>query len=403
MASAQAHVAYNPEPADSRLPQRAVLIDRQQGEPATFRSGAFAMSKRALRKFAKLAVSTSIILSCSSAADAWGAEGHQYVGNLAWPLLNPNARAHVKALLGRNVTLGQAAVWPDCIRSVSGSPSTGFSYMSDKFTPKACNVFGTKAAEVQRMTDYASRNWTNCQYAGHDRQCNLSYHFADINVHEHADYAASYFGAQPYDVVHAIEAAEAVLKCDAGQTCPVPAPFSIADRREALFLLAHFVGDVHQPLHVGAVYLDAQNAETGDNGTPTTGGNWLLLPTQFKQNLHHRWDQISTALGTKPNAATIASACPIAAASDPSVDTPEKWAAESVAAARTAYSGVTFTRDAAKPTNWDVQFQDQSGYASARTSVQKQRLVRAGARLAAGLNSIWPSAKLPTACKSAVH
>ena len=62
-----------------------------------------------------------------------------------------------------------------------------------------------------------------------------------------------------------------------------------------------------------------------------------------------------------------------------------------------------FTRDAAKPTNWDAQFQDQSGYASARTSVQKQRLVSAGARLAAVLNSIWPSAKVPAACKSAVH
>ena len=34
------------------------------------------------------------------------------------------------------------------------------------------------------------------------------------------------------------------------------APLSITDKKEALFLLAHFVGDIHQPLHVGAVYLD---------------------------------------------------------------------------------------------------------------------------------------------------
>jgi hypothetical protein len=35
-----------------------------------------------------------------------------------------------------------------------------------------------------------------------------------------------------------------------------PAPFSLKDQREALLLLTHYVGDLHQPLHVGAIYLD---------------------------------------------------------------------------------------------------------------------------------------------------
>src|SRR5436190_1023660 len=150
-------------------------------------------------------------LGWPSAAWAWGSEGHQYVGNVAWALLNPNARTHVRALLGPNVSLAQAAAWPDCVRSVNGSPSTGYSYHKDQFTPKVCDVFGGAPAEVQRMTDYASRNWTNCDYAGHPFKCHLSFHFADVNVREHSDYAASYFGAEPYDVVHAIEAATARL------------------------------------------------------------------------------------------------------------------------------------------------------------------------------------------------
>ncbi|WP_409362753.1 S1/P1 nuclease [Bradyrhizobium sp. CIR18] len=29
------------------------------------------------------------------------------------------------------------------------------------------------------------------------------------------------------------------------------------DKKEALFVLSHLVGDLHQPLHVGAVYLDS--------------------------------------------------------------------------------------------------------------------------------------------------
>ena len=335
-----------------------------------------------------------------SGAFAWGSEGHQYVGNLAWQLLNPKARSNVRKLLGPGVSLAQATVWPDCIRSVTGSPSTGFQYKKDTRTPAACDVFGNNPTEVQQMTDYASRNWTNCEYAGQLNQCNFSYHFADVNVHEHSDYAASYFGAQPYDVVHAIEAAETILKCKA-QPCPAPSPFNIASKREALFLIAHFVGDVHQPLHVGAVYLDASNAETGDNGAPTIGGNSLLLSQG--ENLHHSWDQIPPSLGTSPDAPTIASACAIAASADPASDTPEKWASESVAAAKDAYSEMSFVPDSSKPKDWDVQLQDPQGYAASRASVQQQRLVSAGARLAMVLNSIWPSKKVAPACKGITH
>jgi hypothetical protein len=352
---------------------------------------------------AVLAGLVTSILGAPTAAFAWGSPGHQYVGNLAWPLLNPNARHHVQLLLGPGVTLGQAAVWPDCVRSVSGSPSAGYHYHSDNYTPGVCSVFGNSPAEVQRMTDYASRNWTNCSYSGHLTKCNLSYHFADVNVHEHSDYQASYFGTEPYDVVHAIEAAEVVLRCKSGATCLAPSPFNITDKREALLMLAHFIGDVHQPLHVGAVYLDANNAETGDNGTPTIGGNFLLLPSAYSANLHHSWDEIPSNLGTAPSAAAIASACQIAPLPNPVADPPEKWASESVEAARTAYNGMTFTPDANQPKDWDVQFQDPSSYSTMRRSLQVQRLVSAGARLAEVLNSVWPSKKAATACKAAIH
>ena len=318
--------------------------------------GRISQTFRALLRPASLTALLVGVLSWASPALSWGSSGHQYVGNLGWALLNPNARRHVKELLGPGVTLGQAAVWPDCLRSVTGSPSNGFHFKSDQYTAKACEVFANSPAEVQRMTDYASRNWTNCEYAGRPLKCNLSYHFADVNVHEHSDYMASYFGAQPYDVVHAIEAAEVVLRCKTGQTCAVPAPFNIADKREALFLLAHFVGDVHQPLHVGALYLDADNAATGDAGVPTIGGNYLLLPTAFKENLHHSWDEIPASLGTSPSVSAIASACKIAPRPDPVADPPEKWASESVLAARTAYTGMTFTPDA-NGKDWDVHFE----------------------------------------------
>jgi S1/P1 Nuclease len=53
------------------------------------------------------------------------------------------------------------------------------------------------------------------------------------------------------------------------QNMPAPAPFSIKDKKEALFLLAHFVGDLHQPMHVSAIYLDPNgNFVDADSGVP---------------------------------------------------------------------------------------------------------------------------------------
>jgi hypothetical protein len=54
------------------------------------------------------------------------------------------------------------------------------------------------------------------------------------------------------DIVAAVSAAIAVL-----QGKDLPAPFKFASKKEALRLLAHYVGDIHQPLHVAAVYVDA--------------------------------------------------------------------------------------------------------------------------------------------------
>jgi hypothetical protein len=62
-----------------------------------------------------------------------------------------------------------------------------------------------------------------------------------------------------------------------------------------------------------------------------------------------------------------------------------------------------FTRDTRKPKEWDVQFVDPSAYAATEHSIQVQRLVAAGARLAEVLNSVWPSKKAAAACHGVIH
>jgi S1/P1 Nuclease len=85
----------------------------------------------------------------------------------------------------------------------------------------------------------------------------------------------SFAGTNEHDLVGAITAAIAVLrdKTPSG-------PYSIADKKEALFMLAHFLGDLHQPLHVAAVHLDEKGhlvdpdaVHQIDPATETQGGD----------------------------------------------------------------------------------------------------------------------------------
>lgn len=335
------------------------------------------------------------LLMPTSAASAWGWQGHEYVGAVAWQLLNPNARNHVSKLLGPGVGLPLAAVWADCAKSVKGPPDYK---LSKQFTAKVCDDFSQ--AERQQMYDYVHRNWSNCQYSHRRADCHKSFHFADVNVKIHQDYDVSYFGSGPNDVVQAIKATMIVLGCKAATSCAVPQPFNITSKREALLLLAHFAGDEHQPLHVGAVYLDGSAQTTGDSGAETVGGNALFL-APGGDNLHHVWDTVASAT---PTAQAISQACLIAPLPNPTPEPPEKWATESVVAAGKAYEGMSFVVDPAEPDPtepkaWDIKFVDKPAYMSELHRVQAKQLIKAGARLAALLNSIWPSKTVAPACR----
>src|SRR5262249_44736508 len=141
------------------------------------------------------------------------------------------------------------------------------------------------------MADYVQRNNTNCDYAGRPFECHKSFHFTDVSL-EHTIYKLGFVGTHDYDIVHAIAAATARLKDE-----PVPAPFDIATKKEALRLIAHFIGDLHQPLHVGSVYLRTTGQRFApkkyDAATDTRGGNSL---TGTGGDLHSQWDHTGYAL-----------------------------------------------------------------------------------------------------------
>lgn len=339
-----------------------------------------------LKTLARAFIAGSLILIPTMAL-AWGEPGHEVVGSIAEQILakdHPNAAQHVQQILA-SVDLAVAATWPDCVRDVVKT-SSGFAYRPGRYTPKVCAAFQNDADEA-RMIDYASRNWDDCYYSATEG-CHAAYHFADVAI-QRSRYDRSYVGTSDHDIVSAINAAILVLQ---GQAAP--APFSIKDQKEALFLLAHFVGDLHQPLHVGAIYLDANGSVEDPDSSPDQAANWNTeganLIMDGSENLHHEWDTIASSLGTSASPDLVAEAEAVPPTPGPISSWAADWASDTVQQAQTAFQGLTFTGVGAR--KWTVQFADRDGYQRARADEQEHQLVKAGARLAQLLAAIWPDA-----------
>jgi len=129
-------------------------------------------------------------------AQAWGDDGHRVVGELAWRYLSPTAQAAVtEALTDPGYeSLAEAATWPDTFarRFPEFNPMKPFHYVN--VDPRAPNY--------QRERDCANG-------------CVVT--------------ALSQF-------IALLESREPVL--------------SLAERRRAIYWIAHFMGDLHQPLHI---------------------------------------------------------------------------------------------------------------------------------------------------------
>ena len=326
-------------------------------------------------------------LQHASAAMAFGAPGHAFSGALADQLLNPHAARQVSHVLG--MKLAVAATWADCAKGVAPGPA-GFHDVPDPRFHRACAPFQTPQG-MARMADYVSRNWIVCSAAGEAVACHKAYHFSDVAI-QHERYDRAFIGTSDHDVVSALNAVIAVLR---GR--PAPRPFSIRDQKEALLLLAHLVGDVHQPLHVGAVYLDAHGAPVDPdagaaasnlNTTTTRGGNSII---DGATNLHALWDAIPLHLQPSGiDKATLAAARRVATNPlDPSV-WPAAWATETLIVSREAFEGLSFRPDTANPGRWAVEYADPAASIERRQALQAQQLLRAGARLAQLLNALWP-------------
>jgi hypothetical protein len=321
----------------------------------------------------------------------WSSDGHQTVGAIADSLIaGHRAAQQVATILGKaqnkQLTLSTVAVWADCARNVQ--PDKGFIYDPGQFKELACAIFEDDPGKAA-MIDYAKRNNSNCKYDGKNQDCHKAFHFANIPI-ELPGYTPTEFGATNYDVVHAVDAAIAVL-----QGKPAPAPFNFASQKEALILLVHFTGDLHQPLHVAAMYLDSTGKiidptkGTFDPKTDTHGGNSVGSEST---NLHHTWDETKYLTSGAAPAAMVSGAKALKVGTVDLLKSPAAWATDTVMVAENkSFKGLSTS--ALSGGFWPMKV--DAAYTATRTQTQSDQVTKGGARLAAILTALWPDPKKP--------
>lgn len=159
-----------------------------------------------------------LIVIITSQAWAWGPQGHMVVAQVAENNLSPTAKSAVRKLL-QNQSLAEVANWADFIKS--------------------------------------KKEWAHTK----------PWHF--VTIEDGEDYSTSEHNHEG-DVVGAItEMVEILKRRDS----------SAVSKENALKFIVHFVGDIHQPLHVGR----------GDD----RGGNDIRINFEGRNsNLHALWDTL---------------------------------------------------------------------------------------------------------------
>ncbi len=250
------------------------------------------------------------VLCAAKPALAFGPEGHQIVAGIAWRELDPAARAHVAALLGGEAMMVLQSNWADEIRD--------------------------------------------------QRPGTAQWHYVNVEI-----------GVPGYDAARDCRFGDCVVaQIPRDAQILSDAKMPQAARAEALRFLIHFVGDIHQPLHV---------ADRHDEG----GNKFFVIWHGKRISLHKIWDtDVVLTLGTDSEriADDIESRLTPQQRKDFSAGTPADWANESLALAQSdIYARLPASGPPRLPDDYALQ---ESGAA-------RLQLTKAGLRLAAMLNAIY--------------
>lgn len=321
----------------------------------------------------------------SGNALAWGNDGHRAIGAIADKLLKgTNAQKMIAQILLPGETLESVSVWADCVKG------------------EWCGK------QTEEMAAYVS---------AHPRH--QEYHYTNTPF-QHQHYSHGGPGTSDVDIVVTLKQAIAVLQ---GKTDAASNPRNFT-KRQALLLIAHLAGDIHQPLHVGAAFV----SKDGNFVVPqkqsdidqvamfdSRGGNNLILdetkiiagestPQALNRPLHSYWDTTvvkyamrrSSVKSPEEFAQQMIDAQPKLPAYGGDAQTwPVQWANESLAASKQVFRGVV-------PTGLQEQVNKRgekvytfglevpNDYPVPTSALARTQLTKGGYNLAALLQAIWP-------------
>jgi len=223
---------------------------------------------------------------------------------------------------------------------------------------------------------------------------NALWHFVDLPLGA-KDYREVVAFSSVNDVVHAIRRCIAVLE----MAEPRPDDFT---KPQALRLLVHFVGDIHQPLHCGTGFYDLSDLThpvlitdpKQCRGKPNDrGGNDLFFGTEPNQELHALWDDslvfaIRNSADYRSLADWLESTQSVSPTTRDYHSWPEQWAVDSVQQALKAYKDIQFNAFTIDGQRLRIIVQLPSGYIDRSRAVAAEQLAKAGLHLANLLNTI---------------
>jgi nuclease S1 len=309
-----------------------------------------------------------LLAACGLAPSAWGwgCTGHQVVALIAETNLNPHARAMVAQILAAG------PIAPDLRRFCGNSGLDAF-------------VDSSTWADDERSVRPDTGGW----------------HFLDIPR-----------GASKGDIAqYCPPASGCITRAIADQLTLLRDPDTHAqERADALRFIIHFVGDLHQPLHA------TTNDDRGGNCVPVTffgraPNETNPLNEDYRPNLHGVWDtdiiehfadgrtprQVADEMGIRFKAQI-----PVWVLEP--VDL-RSWAWESHQVAEdTVYGNLPVKVTIETPVTVNVCADDDhistrmlklreeigANYQNAVAGVVQEQLTKAGTRLAAVLNALWP-------------
>jgi hypothetical protein len=238
---------------------------------------------------ARIAIAFALIFLGRSAL-AYGPIGHQIIGAIADEKLAHTPAGDKVAALLDGMTLEKVSVIPDEIR---GWDKTGAD------DPNIFHYTAHPRIDAQ-LRDYWHAN-PPTKDLNSPTPSHHWFHYTDVPIVGNEKYGDGKIGRSKWDIVHMIPYCIAVLKGEVPEdnARKITKPM-------AVILLAHFVGDIHQPLHVGAEFFDKEGHAVNPNKTAGSledqGGNTLQLNlasggTEATRHakFHYFWDSETVA------------------------------------------------------------------------------------------------------------